>query len=81
MNSQKSISKIKGNPVPSLDNETKEWIKYYFKGFVSEEVIDDFIYKLEDKLENGVETNKEQPSKSCDCANQSQIGCRGDCNY
>tara|TARA_R110000822_G_scaffold302649_2_gene426964 strand:+ start:17176 stop:17448 length:273 start_codon:yes stop_codon:yes gene_type:complete len=31
--------------------------------------------------QNGVETDNEEPNKNCDCANQSKIGCNGDCIY
>lgn len=67
---------LEGNPVPSLDDLFKE-----FSYSNKEQGIFGYNEFLKSKLQNGVETNKEQPKKNCDCANQSKIGCNNDCNY
>jgi len=54
------IVKLKDNPVPSIDN-TIEWIlSLNVPQVFTHELRQDIIEKLEE-LQNGVETNKEQP--------------------
>jgi hypothetical protein len=61
------VIEIKDNPVPSIDNYKK--IVAYINNFDTIEQIDKVL--IEDyikKLQNGVETNKEQPIKAkCSC--------------
>jgi hypothetical protein len=66
MNSQKSISKIKGNPVPSIDiiKLKEQYYKEKPRLHVSHTTaIDSFSTWLRQEIiiQNGVETNKEQP--------------------
>jgi len=79
------MKNFKDNPVPSLDDEVNDIIldldnaQYYGATPDLCQRAIALISKLH--KQNGVETNKEQPSKNCNCANQSQIGCHGDCVY
>lgn len=80
----------KENPVPSLDDVYK-WMElnkdYEKKSFgcpihkKKTIMLNSLFLMLNTIKQNGVETNKEQPNKNCDCANQSKIGCHGDCVY
>jgi hypothetical protein len=57
-----NISKIEDNPVPSLDNLEKEFNnRADLWGYDSGETVKNLFKFLKEKLENGVETNKEQP--------------------